>query len=933
MKKLYIALGVALLLVFAYLPFRYFTHQPQPEQVLNHESGGEPLLGAATSTVQYTPNIFPITDSLYHLGTTSRAWLSVTSDQFCLTADSCITEWGTGGPGGGASTTIAGLSPANGVFTLATGTMTGLNLNITTTSPRTITFTPQLQNGYVIPLQSTLDTFSTYAYGTSTYVNFGYASSTFPSFSYASSTFITSNLSSHVFTGTLPLANTFSATSTTVWIDGSRTDTYTADGSYQKPYKTISAALAGISGGASYAFHFAPGTYVEGAPVTFPSVPYTIHGNQATFIAPSGVTFPSSFDIYDLTIIGSVTQSEVSTSTVHSFNNWYISGTTTLHGLASFINGSTGTGSVITLKPTSFVSFSSNSLNNRIEAFGTLILTSASLTINDNVNYAITATTTGSVLYVDTSTITNTGTGGAINCANGATSNRNEIVSVKIFVNGVKDIDCGTAFTYLQNYNGINTANGTNIIPTGSNFVASTYAGISSIATSTFATTVGINTTTPSAILVVQGTTTLPTLPVLRVTSSSNATLLQVAANGSTTLSSLTAANCDVKSTTGGSLYCGVDATGGGTLSGGSKGVVAVWSAPDALTTGIIYDSGSVAGVNATSSTVTFNIQGAAGSGAAFNVASSTGTSMLYISPKGFIGIGTTSPRTGLELSTYGTSGGFDYQILFNPPAGIGPRFAFTSNGGANSVLLGDSSAGNGDFAVKTASDANWTTGTATWNDRLVVTNAGRAGVNTTTPAATLAVRGLAGAINPFIVASSTNAVLLRVEPNGSTTIASLSAADCDVKATTAGLLFCGADATSGSAGRSLTLTGSTMDADVELYTHTKSINIYASNGTVAATSTAAQFYFPLGVTITRVVCSTDTGSATIQLDERAEATPNTAGTDVMTSTLTCDSNSEATTSFSNAGIASRVPVNLDIDSVASSPTRVRIHVEYTIDD
>lgn len=134
--------------------------------------------------------------------------------------------------------------------------------------------------------------------------------------------------------------------------------------------------------------------------------------------------------------------------------------------------------------------------------------------------------------------------------------------------------------------------------------------------------------------------------------------------------------------------------------------------------------------------------------------------------------------------------------------------------------------------------------------------------------------------------------------------------------------------------GRSLTFAasgaGASIDADVELFTHIKSINIL--NPTTAETN-KVQVYFPLAVTLTRVVCSTDVGTLTMQLDKRVEATPNTAGTNALTSTLVCDTDSQATTSFSSAAVASRIPLNLQITATASTPTIVRIHIEYTIDD
>ena len=88
------------------------------------------------------------------------------------------------------------------------------------------------------------------------------------------------------------------------------------------------------------------------------------------------------------------------------------------------------------------------------------------------------------------------------------------------------------------------------------------------------------------------------------------------------------------------------------------------------------------------------------------------------------------------------------------------------------------------------------------------------------------------------------------------------------------------------------------------------------------------QLAWPRAVTLTRVACSTDVGTVTIQFDERAEATPNTAGTNSLTASLVCDTNTESTTSFSDASIAARVPHNLQITAVASSPTVVRVHVE-----
>ena len=137
-------------------------------------------------------------------------------------------------------------------------------------------------------------------------------------------------------------------------------------------------------------------------------------------------------------------------------------------------------------------------------------------------------------------------------------------------------------------------------------------------------------------------------------------------------------------------------------------------------------------------------------------------------------------------------------------------------------------------------------------------------------------------------------------------------------------------DDTNLTAGRSLTLTGDDVLADVELYTDTKNINI-TSPGT--GVTNLVQFTFAQAATIGQVVCSVDTGTLTIQFDERVQATPNTAGTNILTSSLVCDTDSQVTTSFSNAAIATDAPVNLQVTAVSGTPTIVRIHVRYAYDD
>ncbi len=131
-------------------------------------------------------------------------------------------------------------------------------------------------------------------------------------------------------------------------------------------------------------------------------------------------------------------------------------------------------------------------------------------------------------------------------------------------------------------------------------------------------------------------------------------------------------------------------------------------------------------------------------------------------------------------------------------------------------------------------------------------------------------------------------------------------------------------------AGRSLTLSTNTVDADAELYTFIKNIALTAPTTTDDG---FVQLKFNSAATITRISCSVDSGSSTIQFDERAESTPNTAGTDVMTAALVCDTDSQVTTSFTNASMAANAVASMDVDAISGTPGVIRVHVEYTNDD
>lgn len=104
----------------------------------------------------------------------------------------------------------------------------------------------------------------------------------------------------------------------------------------------------------------------------------------------------------------------------------------------------------------------------------------------------------------------------------------------------------------------------------------------------------------------------------------------------------------------------------------------------------------------------------------------------------------------------------------------------------------------------------------------------------------------------------------------------------------------------------------------------TKSINIFSPT---TGDSNKIQIYWPATTTIQQIACSVDSGTVSINFDERAVATPNTAGTNTLASPLACDTDSQTTTSFSDSSIAANVPYNLSITAVTGTPGVVRIHI------
>ena len=84
--------------------------------------------------------------------------------------------------------------------------------------------------------------------------------------------------------------------------------------------------------------------------------------------------------------------------------------------------------------------------------------------------------------------------------------------------------------------------------------------------------------------------------------------------------------------------------------------------------------------------------------------------------------------------------------------------------------------------------------------------------------------------------------------------------------------------------------------------------------------------------TITRVTHITDAGTVDWNLEERAEATPATSGTDVYAADEQSSTSNSVDTSFSNDSLAANTWLHYSASAVASSPTKLWIKITFTED-
>lgn len=288
-----------------------------------------------------------------------------------------------------------------------------------------------------------------------------------------------------------------SVPSTNIYIDGNRTDSYTPNGTLEKPYLTLHDAVTAISALTNaIAIHLAPGTYVETTDVTLPNAPLVIYGNGAT-ISASGhtITFqnPNSAR-YNLFTVANVVYNNFVAGARNMILGGSITGNVTANAYCEFIQCQLN-GGLVTVGTTGQVVLSVCTPTSRFTSAGILMFNG----ININTGYAgYLVTSTAGLFTCTNSIIYNTSTNalaGGISCDNAAAATTpNMIVNSSVITSGggisAFAVNAGTAYT-MYSKNNVGAMNGaayalygTHLIPVSSDIVSgATVMGLGSDAT------------------------------------------------------------------------------------------------------------------------------------------------------------------------------------------------------------------------------------------------------------------------------------------------------------------------------------------------------------------------------------------------------------------------------------------------------------------
>lgn len=116
------------------------------------------------------------------------------------------------------------------------------------------------------------------------------------------------------------------------------------------------------------------------------------------------------------------------------------------------------------------------------------------------------------------------------------------------------------------------------------------------------------------------------------------------------------------------------------------------------------------------------------------------------------------------------------------------------------------------------------------------------------------------------------------------------------------------------------------------LKTDTKSFAIADTGIVISTNDTFGLWKVPFALTVTEIAGFTDVGTVTFNIEQRAETTPNTAGTDILTSDLVADNDQQESASFNDATVPADTWLYFAPSAAASNPKKLTVAIKFTID-
>lgn len=134
-------------------------------------------------------------------------------------------------------------------------------------------------------------------------------------------------------------------------------------------------------------------------------------------------------------------------------------------------------------------------------------------------------------------------------------------------------------------------------------------------------------------------------------------------------------------------------------------------------------------------------------------------------------------------------------------------------------------------------------------------------------------------------------------------------------------------------AGAGLTGGGTTGDISIAIADKIRTgLYSFSVIDTVKAADSFGIVKVPSAITITEIAGFTDAGTATFNVEQRAEATPNTVGTDVMTADLVADTDQQENGAFNDATVPIDTWLYFAASAVSGGADKLTVTIRYTID-